>query len=130
MIEFVELAAAREARGIRMAVSGRVPSPWSEAAKGLFRVIGVPVLAVRATVQDAEFQAWAKADNVPVVMNDDEPPRTNWSAILALACRLAPGKLAPEDPRGRATVFGLVHELAGEDGLGWCARLLMIDAGL
>lgn len=129
-LEYVELAAARAARGVRLVVSGLVPSPWSQAAKGLFRVAGVPVLAVRAAREDPELRAWTSSHNVPVVLHDDEPPRTSWSDIVMLADGLAPGVLlAPEIDRRMRTI-ALLHELAGERGLGWNARLLMIEAGL
>jgi glutathione S-transferase len=128
-LEFVDVATARAARGVRMVVSGMVPSPWSEAAKGLFHVQRVPVLAVRAAREDPEVAAFAKADNVPSVMYDDEPPRTDWAAIVMPAERLgAPGLLVPVDGERRVRMIGLIHEIAGEDGLGWSARLRMIDA--
>jgi len=127
-IEFVELAAARTARGLRMVVPRQVPSPWTEAAKGMFRVQGASVLAVRSS-RDPELAAWTRAPNAPVVFYEDEPPRTVWSQILALAVRLGPpGALVPEDVDRRAALVGMIHELAGEGGLGWSARLLMIHA--
>jgi glutathione S-transferase len=128
-IEFVDVATARAARGIRIVASGLVPSPWSEAAKGLFRVQGIPVRVVRAARDDADLAAWTRADNVPVVFHDDEPPRLSWAAITTLAARLgAPGALLPEDLERRARTIGLLHEIAGEDGLGWSGRLQMIHA--
>lgn len=128
-IEFVDVASARAARGIRIVASGLVPSPWSEAAKGLFRVQGTPVLVVRSSRDDADLAAWTRADNVPVVFHDDEPPRSSWAAITTLAARLgAPGALLPEDLERRSRMIGLLHEIAGEDGLGWSARLQMIHA--
>lgn len=127
-IEFVDIARARDARGVRIVVSGFVPSPWSEAVKGLFRVSGVPVLAVRAA-RDPELGKWTQAHNVPVVFYDDEPPRTVWSQILSLATRLcAPGTLLPIELERRTSIVGMIHEIAGEQGLGWNARLLMLHA--
>lgn len=64
-MEFVDVAAARHAPGVRIVVSGLVPSPWSEATKGLFRIANVPVLAVRRGRDAAEITAWAGVDNVP-----------------------------------------------------------------
>ena len=130
-LEFVDVATARAARGVRMVVSGLVPSPWSEAAKGVFHVQRIPVLAVRSAGEDPELAAFARADNVPVVLHDDDPPRTNWAQIVMLADRLGtPGLLVPMDLERRARMIGLIHELAGEDGLGWCTRLRMIEASL
>ena len=128
-IEFVDVATARKAPGVRIVVSGIVPSPWSEATKGLFRVANIPVLAVRRMRDAAEITAWTGVDNVPVVFHDDEPARTNWAAITTLAARLAgPDVLIPDDVGARAEAMGLLHEIAGEDGIGWNARLAMIDA--
>lgn len=131
MIQYVDFETARGARGVRLVTSGLVPSPWSEAAKGLFRLAGIPVLATRPVRGDAAFAAWTQAHNVPVVFHDDEPPRTVWSQIVALAARLAgPGVLLPVDIDARIATIGTIHELAGEYGVGWNARLVMIDLGL
>lgn len=130
-IEYVDLATARSARGVRIVVSGFVPSPWSEAAKGLFRIAKVPVLAVRRTRDAADVTAWTGVDNVPVVVHEAEPPRTHWAAITALAARLAgPGVLIPEEVTARADAMGALEQIAGEDGVGWNARLAMIHASL
>jgi glutathione S-transferase len=130
----IDVATARAARGLRLVVLGTLPSPWSEAAKGLFHLRGVPFLAVRFRRGDEELAAWSGgARNAPVAFYEDEPPRTGWSEILALAQRLgnpdAPA-LIPADPELRVRLHGLAHELAGEDGFGWNARLLMIDGSL
>jgi glutathione S-transferase len=128
-IDYVDVATARSAPGVRIVVSGLVPSPWSEAAKGLFQVAKVPFVAVRRMRDAQDITAWTGIDNVPVVLHNAEPARTNWSAITALASRLAgPDVLIPEDPAARAETMGVLHEIAGEDGIGWNARLAMIDA--
>lgn len=130
LLEFVEPDVARSAGGTRLIVAGMVPSPWSEATKGLFRVAGVPVLAVRRLRDNTEaLKAWTGIDNVPVVLHENEPPRSHWAPILTLAARLSPvNPLLPERPERRAEMVGLIHELAGEGGLGWNSRLAMIDA--
>src|SRR6185312_9184454 len=116
MLTFVEVAEARQAPGVRIAVSGLVPSPWSEAAKGLFRLAGVPVLAVRRLRDNAELEAWAGVDNVPVVFCDRAPARTHWAAITELAARLAgPGVLLPSALAARAEHIGLIDLIAGEE---------------
>lgn len=130
-LEFVDVTTARGAAGVRMVVSGLVPSPWSEAAKGLFKVAGIPVVAVRRMRDGTEIAAWTGVDNVPVVFYGDEPARTHWAAITTLAARLAkPDTVIPSDIAARAEAMGLLHEIAGEEGLGWNARLAMIDVTL
>jgi glutathione S-transferase len=130
-MEFVDVATAKSAPGVRIVVTGLVPSPWSEATKGLFRIAQVPVLAVRRMRDGAEVTAWTGVDNVPVVFHEREPARTHWAAITALAARLAgPGVLMPEEVATRAETMGFLDLIAGEDGVGWNARLAMIHASI
>lgn len=128
-LRYVELEEARAARGVRMVGAARMPSPWTEAAKGLFQVKRIPVLSVRFRRGDPEQLAWTGVRNAPAVMFDDEPPRSGWAEILSLAERLGGAvRLVPADERVR--IFGLAHELAGEDGLGWNERLIMVHGSL
>lgn len=130
-MEFVDLETAKAARGVRIVTSTVVPSPWSEAAKATFTVANVPFVAVRAMPRDPAIYAWTKAHNVPVVLHDDEPPRTVWSQIVALADQLAgPGRVLPVNLDRRVSTIGMLHEIAGEGGLGWNGRLFMIHASL
>jgi glutathione S-transferase len=130
-LRFVDLEEARTARGVRLLAAAALPSPWSEAAKGLFHVKEIPVLCVRFRRGDAAQAAWAGVTNAPAVVFDDDPPRTGWAEILSLAEGIG-GKaaLVPDDAGERARLFGLAHELCGENGLAWCSRLLMIDGSL
>ena len=130
-LTYVDLETARAAKGVRMVVASALPSPWSEAVKGLFRVKGIPALVVSCLRTTPEIEAWTRVDNVPAVFFDDEAPRSNWAAIVART-ELVGGRppLVPGDPEARARIFGLLHELAGEGGLGWSCRLVMIDGGL
>ena len=130
MIEFVDLATAKEHKGVRIVVQGIAPSPWSEAAKGLFRLAQIPVVAVRQMAGDKELQAWAGADNSPVVFHGREPARTTFAQITGLVARLAPEVVLPADPSARAEAMGTLELIAGEDGLGWNGRLAMIHAGM
>lgn len=126
MIEFVDLAAAKDHKAVRIVVQGVAPSPWSEAAKGLFRIAQIPLVAVRQMPGDKELTAWAGVDNSPVVFHGREPARTTFSQITALVARLAPDVVLPTDPIARADAMGLLEMIAGEDGLGWNGRLAMI----
>jgi glutathione S-transferase len=36
----------------------------------------------------------------------------------------------PEDPEGRAQLFGYAHEICGEQGLGWSRRLMLVHERL
>jgi glutathione S-transferase len=130
-VRFVELEEARAARGLRVVVATGVPSPWSQAALGTFDIKGLDYVAVRFRRRDGDIKLWTGASNAPVVLYDDEPPRTGWAEILALGERLG-GRvsLVPDDDETRARMFGLSHEILGEGGLGWSVRLLLTHLGL
>lgn len=133
-LDTVDLETAKAARGTRLVVNAMVPSPWSEAAKGCFRVTGVSALVVHRGLDAAAIDAWTGVDNVPVLLHEREPARTHWAAIVTVIDRLARvgggPRILPDAVAERARVMGLLHEIAGEEGLGWNARLTMIEAGL
>ena len=133
MSRFVSIAEARAAEGLRMACIRKIPSPWQEAAKGIFHVKGLDCLYAAQTESDVEeaIADWAGDSSIPVVAYRKEKLRTGWVAILMLAERLAPvPALIPADAGQRAWMFGLAHEICGEMGIGWCMRLLMLKAGM
>jgi glutathione S-transferase len=130
-LEFVSPEEAISRPGLRMVVVGHIPSPWSEAAKGIFHVKSIPWTAVRLAYDSQPLKDWAGQRSAPVAVYDDEPPRAGWAEILLLAERLAPSpSLLPADAADRALVFGLSHEICGEQGLGWSRRLQLVGAGL
>ena len=117
--------------GLRMVVVGQIPSPWSEAAKGLFHVKRIPWTAVRLAYDNPALKAWAGQRSAPVALYEDEPPRSGWREILELAERLAPRpSLLPSGAADRATALGLADAICGEHGLGWSRRLQLVEAGL
>jgi glutathione S-transferase len=130
-MRFVDLATALGAGGLRLVVIGEVPSPWSEAAKGIFRVKGIDAALVRFRVRDPDLMVCTGTHNAPVALFDDEPPRTGWADILALGERLGGAvSLVPAGPARRVRLFGIAHEICGEGGLGWNSRLMMIHHAL
>jgi glutathione S-transferase len=129
--EYISLEEAKRRDGLRMVVVGGVPSPWGEAAKGFFHMKGLDWVAVRLTYDDDSMKEWAPRLSAPAVVYEKEAPRTGWAEILLLAERLAPSPaLLPANAEERALVFGLAHEICGEDGLGWSRRLQLVHAGL
>ncbi len=130
-VEYIEFEEARRAAGLRMIVVPGVPSPWSEAAKGIFHVKRLPWRAIRLDAGNDAMADWAKERSGPVAFWNDEPPRGAWPQILFLAERLAPSpSLLPADPRERANAFGLAFEICGEHGLIWERRLAAVHVGL
>ena len=129
--EYVSVEEATKRGGLRIAVVGGVPSPWGEAAKGILHIKGVEWVAVRLDYDSELLKEWARQRSGPVAIFEKERPRSGWAEILLLAERLAPTpSLLPADPAERALVFGLAHEICGEDGLGWSRRLQLVHTGL
>ena len=87
-MRFVELEEARAAGGLRVVIATNVPSPWSQAALGLFDMKGLDYLAVRFRRSDEEIKRWTGARNAPAVVFDDEPPRTRLGGDRHAAERL------------------------------------------
>jgi glutathione S-transferase len=129
--EYVTLEEAIKRGGVRMVVVGDLPSPWGEAAKGILHIKGIEWVAVRLVYDSEPLKEWAGQRSGPVLIYENERPRSGWDEILLLAERLAPvPSLLPADAADRALVFGLGHEICGEGGLGWSRRLELIHAGL
>ena len=132
-MSYVSVTAARALPGLRMVGIARIPSPWTEAAKGIFRIKRLPVVMACPQPEDPPNAVadWAGDPSIPVVAYEQEKLRTGWAQILLLAERLAPTPaLLPAAAGERALMFGLAHEICGEMGLGWCMRLLLIRDSL
>lgn len=130
-ITYLSVEEAVSRPGLRMVVVGGVPSPWSESAKGILRIKGIPWTAVRLSYDSKLLKEWAGQRSAPVAIYNDEPPRSGWADILQLAERLAPTPvLLPHDAGQREEVMQLGREICGEHGLGWTRRLALVHAGL
>lgn len=130
-MDYKEVNEAKDLPGLRLALTIGVPGPWSEAAKYIFQVKGIDFVPVaqRASEPNEDLAAWTGHRNAPVAVLDDNPPKTNWADILALAERIQPEpRLVPEDFDDRILMFGLANEICGEDGFGWNRRLQIVDA--
>jgi len=129
--EYMSITEARERSGLRLLMIRGVPSPWSQAARGIFYAKGIEFAKVELAEGEprALLTEWTGQDAFPAAMYEDERPRTGWEEILWLAERLAPRpSLIPSDPGERAKMFGLSREICGEMGLGWCQRLVALGA--
>lgn len=129
-MEYRSIADARTLDGLRLILTAGVPGPWGIAAKAIFAARGVPYTPIAQDLggNNEEQMNWLGIRNAPVAVYNDEKPRDGWAEILFLAERLGSGpSLIPDDPFDRALMFGLAHEIAGENGLGWCRRLLIVS---
>jgi glutathione S-transferase len=133
-MRFVTLEEARASAGLKLVVAAALPSPWAEAAKGILHVKGFDAVLVRFSSTEKAVREWMGWHNVPVLLVPGEPIRTHWTEILETAERLDAKRdgpsLVPTDEDDRMRLFGLAHELLGENGLVWSSRLLVIHRGL
>ena len=131
MSDYLEVEAAKLLSGLRLVLSRYTPGPWGEAAKNIFNVKGIPYVRVSqyAGLPNEELKAWTGMNNAPIAIYNDEAPVGTWYGILNLAERLsAEPPLIPAYEEERARMFGLCHEVCGEDGLTWNRRLIMVAA--
>ena len=131
-MDFIDVAAARDMDGLRVALVRGVPSPWGMAAKAMFEHHKIPFAVVeqKGGEENPELVDWTRHRNGPVVMYNDEAPRVRWHEILTLAERIGSGSsLIPENIEDRMRMVGIISELADEGGLVWQARMGMLAAG-
>jgi len=129
-MKYLSVEEAVSLPGLRLVLTRGVPGPWGELAKGIFHVKGLAYAAVaqEAGGNDAALVRWTGAANAPTAVWNDEPACSDRLAILALAERLAPEPpLLPAGAGERALALELTNAIAGENGFGWCRRLLMIE---
>ena len=143
-LDYVSIATAREMSGLRLVLGQyTIPGPWREACKGLFHVKGLaytrvvtadagkPDVAIGMGGSQSELMAWTGQSSAPVAIWNDERPRSSWIDQINLAERLKPEPaLLPSTISDRILMFGLINELAGENGMAWEKRLLMVHGPL
>src|SRR5215472_2784683 len=131
MANYVSVNEARNMSGLRV-VLPPAPGPWAESIKGILHVKKIPYTRVLHEVGSAslELREWTAQTSSPVLVWNDERPRTIWNDQLYLAERLAPQpRLIPEAIEDRTLMFGMGNELMGETGLVWSLRVLAIHRG-
>jgi glutathione S-transferase len=129
-MEYAEVEVARTAPGLRLVLSAGFPGPWGQAVKKMFKYKGISFMAVAqyAGQENASLRDWVGVRNAPVIVNDNDPPLTTWSEAIMFAERREPSPaLLPQDSESRALAFGLINEIAGDRGFGWCRRLMLFQ---
>lgn len=130
-MDYVEPAEARNLPGCKLVLTVGVPGPWGESAKSILAFKGIDYIPVAqyASRENEDLVAWTGIRNAPILIFEDEPPRSNYQDIVAFAERLQPEpRLLPRDPDERALCFGISAEICGEGGFGWKRRHIMRDA--
>lgn len=128
-MDYVAISEARIKSGLRLVMNKGVPGPWSQAAKYVFETKSIPYVAVAQLggTMNNELYDWTGHRNAPIAVYDDEPPRIGWHEIIMLAERLTPvPTLLPKNSAARAELFGLITEIASENGFAWQRRLQLI----
>jgi glutathione S-transferase len=131
-LKYASLQEARTMTGLRLILGANaVPGPWREACKAIFHVKKIPFTPVASAGQDGsqrELIEWTAQASAPVAIWNDERPRSTWIEQLYLAERLQPEPaLIPANTDDRVNMFGTINEIAGENGLGWQRRQILID---
>ena len=130
-IKYKDFKQAKDETGLRMVVVGGLPSPWSEAAKAILHIKNLSWAAVYHNPYNQEMTNWTGSQSAPVLMNNNETPRSDWVDILSLAENLSPEPaLLPADPLNKKLALDLCHDICGEMGLGWVRRLESVHKGL
>jgi glutathione S-transferase len=133
MAEYIDVERARAMTGLRLVLTPGVPGPWSEAAKSILYVKKLPYVKVRQELGGAnrELLDWTSQASAPVMVWNEEWPRSLWNDQLYLAERLQPNPpLVPANLEDRVPMFGYANEICGPNGFGWTKRLLIVRQGL
>jgi len=132
MAQYIDIDQAIGMAGLRVVLPPGIPGPWAEAVKGILYVKKIPFTRVRHDRTDyAPLIRWTAQSSAPVMVYNDERPRSVWSDQLFLAERLEPNPpLIPAKPDDRVLMFGLSNELCGENGFGWLRRLMLVDTAV
>jgi glutathione S-transferase len=128
-MEYVGVADAIDAKGLRLVLTAGVPGPWGESAKAIFHVKGIHYTPVRQDggSENTELEQWTGRSNAPIAIYNDEAGRDGWADILGLAERLNPTPtLIPDDFERRVRMFGLCREICGPGGFGWHRRTQLL----
>jgi glutathione S-transferase len=130
-LTYISVEEAVPLSGLRVAFTEGVPGPWGVGARAILEYKNIPFAAVTQVAGEPNdaLQRWTGQNSAPVAVYNEERPRASWAEIIVLAERLAPQPaLIPENEDERALMFGLGHEICGEDGLGWNIRVMMMEA--
>lgn len=130
-LTYQDFESIQQQPGLRMVVVKGIPSPWSEAAKGIFQVKQLEWTACYHDPSSREMSAFTGSRSAPVALYNDETPIISSIDILMLAEHLEPNiALLPQDPEQREEALAWCQLICGENGLGWNRRLDSVHKGL
>merc|ERR1712216_282603 len=136
--ETLEAAAPSADAGLRITCIPGIPGTWAEALRNCLEHCGISYRRI-AHPHDQEgkdrLYALTAQKSVPAMFLNDERPRISWIEQMALLERLVEDSgqqagLFPADVGDRVRMIGLMHEIAGENGICWYARILLVEPNL
>jgi glutathione S-transferase len=125
MTEALDVAAARAHEGLRLVLSVGAPGPWGEAIKGMLHVKKIPHVRVRQIPGDANLALveWTGIRNAPQLVCENGEALHSWLDLIYFCEERTPAPpLIPEGLEDRVAMFGLIREIAGEQGFAWSRR--------
>ncbi len=129
MAKLIDISTARSQPGLRLVLTAGAPGPWGESIKGMLHVKKIPCIRVaqKAGEENHELVEWTGRRNAPQLVDEDDKSIHAWADLIYFAERRgATPRLIPEDFENRVLMFGLIHEIAGEDGFAWNRRYSML----
>jgi hypothetical protein len=89
--EYVEIEKAIKMPGLRLVLPLGIPGPWGEAVKGVLHVKKIPYIKVRHDLFDySALLRWTAQSSTPVLVFNEERPRSVWNDQIHFAERLQP----------------------------------------
>lgn len=130
-VDFNQAKIDRDAGRIVLVTVAQIPSPWSEAVKGLLELQGRDFSALRLDPRNQELHVWAGSPSSPSLLLPGQSPLTQPQQIIeALDGADGCAALLPKESAAREGALETVQALVGPGGLAWSRRLLGIHAGL
>jgi len=133
MAEFSTIREAREMSGMRLIVAEGLPGPWAEGIRGILELKKIPYSRGRFELDSdhEDLISWTSQSSVPVIVWNDEFPKSGWLEQIFLTERIQPEpSVIPVNITERVTMFGMLNELCAPAGFAWCRRLMLIHMGL
>lgn len=131
-MEYISVTEAKETQGLRLILCAGTPGIWGEAVKAMMAVKGIEYTAVAQSVglENPVLEEWTGQTSAPVIVDENNQILTSWeSMIWFLEERQPEPALIPKRPDERVLMFGLIREIAGQNGIGWMRRLQSFHLG-
>ncbi|MFT5576888.1 MAG: glutathione S-transferase [Bermanella sp.] len=128
-MDYISVKQARERNELRMVLCAGTPGVWGEAIKAVLNHKELAYLPVLQEVggENAALREWTGQTSAPVIVDANGRLNISWENMILLAETLAPeAVLVPTNAADRVLMFGLLREIAGENGIGWNRRLQSI----